>query len=78
MQGARYADEYDGYKIEGKVILWYMNFPLVARYQTKNGFFAEAGIQPGFLLSAKDKYDNSSHDYRYYINTFDYWWRIPV
>lgn len=34
----------------------YLNFPLLLRYQkARNGFFAEAGVQPGLLLSAKNK-----------------------
>jgi len=34
----------------------YLNFPVLVRYQRqRHGFFAEAGVQPGLLLSAKDK-----------------------
>jgi len=34
----------------------YLNFPVMVRYQNqRNGLFAEAGVQPGLLLSAKDK-----------------------
>ena len=33
----------------------YLNFPILARYQRQPyGVFAEAGVQPGILLSAKD------------------------
>jgi hypothetical protein len=36
--------------------LTYLNFPLMAHYQREgSGFFAEAGLQPGILLSAKNK-----------------------
>lgn len=76
MQGARYEDNYDGNIIKGKVELWYINFPLLIRFQSEKGFFGEAGIQPGFLLNAKDKYENSSHNYRDFINTFDF--GIPI
>ncbi|MEO5561916.1 MAG: porin family protein [Chitinophagaceae bacterium] len=34
----------------------YLNFPILAQYQKgPDGFFAEAGLQPGLLLSAKNK-----------------------
>ncbi|MEP6712484.1 MAG: porin family protein [Ferruginibacter sp.] len=37
----------------------YLNFPVLARYQKqRQGFFAEAGVQPGVLLSAKNKGEN--------------------
>jgi hypothetical protein len=44
---------------------------VVTRYDFGNGFFAEAGLQPGFLLSAKDKFENVSYDYKDYVKTFD-------
>ena len=37
----------------------YLNVPVLAQYQTKSGFFAEAGLQPGILLSAKQKRTSS-------------------
>ena len=45
------------YGYSSKVIsrLNYLNLPVMAHYQSKNGFFAEAGLQPGLLLSAKEK-----------------------
>ena len=34
----------------------YLNFPVLIRFQRqRHGFFAEAGVQPGLLLSAKNK-----------------------
>ena len=34
----------------------YLNFPILVHYQKQHhGFFAEAGVQPGLLLSAKNK-----------------------
>lgn len=33
----------------------YLNLPIMAYYKSKSGFFAEAGLQPGLLLSAKEK-----------------------
>lgn len=54
----------------------YINFPVMVRYQKQStGFFAEAGVQPGFLLSAKDK-SNTTSDIKGDINKFDV--GIPV
>jgi len=49
MQGAKWEEE----DTKGRTNLVYINIPVVARYQSDFGFFAEAGIQPGFLISAK-------------------------
>jgi hypothetical protein len=73
MQGARYEDTYPGLGlVKGRVNLLYANLPLVFRYQTKIGFFGEAGIQPGFLLSAKDKYSGQTDDYKESVKKFDF------
>jgi len=69
MQGANYEEDYG---LNGKVSLFYINVPLVVRYQFKSGFFGEAGIQPGFCISAKDKYSGTTYNYKDHINTFDF------
>ena len=71
MQGAAWEDSYNGETFEGTTRLWYLNIPLTGRYQFQNGLYAEAGIQPGFLLSAKDNFDGESVDWKEYVNTFD-------
>jgi opacity protein-like surface antigen len=39
----------------------YLNFPVFAHYEkNRYGFFAEAGLQPGLLLSAKRKGSNAA------------------
>lgn len=49
----------------------YVNFPVLARYQKpEKGFFAEAGIQPGILISAKNK-GTSTSDIKDQLNTLD-------
>ena len=68
MQGATWDD---GGSYEGITRLWYLNIPLTMRYQFENGLYAEAGIQPGFLLSAKEKSDGESYDWKEYTKTFD-------
>ncbi|NVO20954.1 MAG: outer membrane beta-barrel protein [Bacteroidetes bacterium] len=50
--------------------------PLTIRYLAKNGIYAEAGIQPGFLLSARDKYNGNNDNYRSQVNSFDF--GIPI
>lgn len=72
LQGAKWEEG----SWSGKTVLLYINIPFVARYLTSSGFFAEAGIQPGFLLSAKDKYDGTSESYMDHMNAFDL--SIPV
>jgi hypothetical protein len=69
MQGAKYEED-NGLK--GKVSLLYVNIPFVVRYQTQSGFFGEAGLQPGFLLSAKDKYEGHIDDYGYQFKKIDF------
>jgi len=77
MQGAKWEEENAGMGvISGRVNLLYLNLPVVARYQHESGFFGELGIQPGFLLSAKDKYEGTSEDYKDYVNAFDF--GIPI
>lgn len=77
MQGGKYKSSYTGggdYG-DGSLRLNYLNFPITARYQTKSGFFAEGGIQPGLLLSAKNNFNYSgssgSNDVKDQINSFD-------
>ena len=71
-QGAAWEESISGgTTISGKVSLLYIEAPFVARYMTKSGFFGEAGLQPGILLSAKDKYSGHSDNYKEFVNTFD-------
>jgi len=67
MQGAKYSDMY----VDGRVNLLYANFPLLARYHHQSGVFGEIGLQPGLLLSAKDKYSDETHDYRDQLKPLD-------
>ena len=70
-QGAKWEEDFDGVIYKGKTTLLYANVPLVLRYQTESGFYGEAGIQPGLLLSAKDKEDGVSYDYKEYFSKLD-------
>ncbi|WP_346862027.1 porin family protein [uncultured Draconibacterium sp.] len=80
LQGASYEEIFSDYvseKYAGKVTLGYISIPILYNYLSDNGFYAEAGIQPGFLISANDKLDGGeSYDYKDAINSFDL--AIPV
>lgn len=60
----------------------YLNIPIVANYYLAPGIAIKAGIQPGFLLSAKQKLDgigetpSTDTDYKDACNTFDL--SIPI
>lgn len=69
--GSKYKGDDNGYYPSGKVALTYINVPITIQYKTAGGFYGEAGVQPGFLLSAKDKYGNSNDDYKNYTKSFD-------
>ena len=71
MQGAGWEDDWGEGLETGVTRLWYLNLPLTARYPFGGGFYGEAGLQPGFLLSAKDKWDGEAVDWGEYIKTFD-------
>lgn len=76
MQGAKWEDLVNQEMTKGRTNLLYLNAPLVIRYRFKKGIFAEAGIQPGLLLMAKDKYLGQTVDYKDQVNSFDL--GIPV
>jgi len=71
MQGAGWEDDWGVGLIEGTSRLWYLNFPLTTRYQFGQNFYGEIGLQPGFLLSAKDNYEGESDDIKDWFKVFD-------
>lgn len=66
-QGSSYKEP----AFSGVVRTSYLNFPLIYGYRHTNGFYAEAGLQPAILLSAKDKYNGTSYDYKDEMKTFE-------
>lgn len=46
--------------INGDITLSYINLPILYRYQFEKGLFLELGLQPGFLVGAKDKPEEGS------------------
>lgn len=71
IEGSSQGAAWDDYGYSGHTDLFYINAPFLLKYQTQKGFFGEVGLQPGILLSAKDKYDGGSYDYLDYMNKLD-------
>lgn len=69
MQGCKY----DG---DLKMNLEYLNIPILANYYVMPGLAIKAGIQPGFLMSAKYSKDGNSLDVKDDCETVDI--SIPV
>jgi hypothetical protein len=69
-----------GVKFDGdaKVNMNYLNIPILAKYTTQSGFFAETGPQLGFLLSAKNKVDGESTNVKDYFKKTDFSWALGV
>ena len=59
IQGADYVDP----GITGTVKLSYLNVPLLYSYDFSKNIFAEVGLQPGLLISARDKYNGHNDNY---------------
>ncbi|MDX1315015.1 MAG: porin family protein [Eudoraea sp.] len=53
MQGAELSEP----GFEGKIKLNYLNIPVMLKVDVADGFFFEAGPQLGFLMSAKEEFD---------------------
>lgn len=78
MEGARYK-EYDyepggsGSESSASLRLNYLRIPVTAKYRNNinKGFYAEAGLQPGILLTAKDKRNGSSNNVKEGFKKFD-------
>lgn len=66
-QGSDYVDP----GVSGTVKLTYLNMPFLYTNNLSKKFYAEVGLQPGFLLAAKDKYNGHSDNYRDYISKFE-------
>ena len=84
-QGADYSESYDTdsynanrlksaldeHQFSGTVKTTYLNIPFLYNYSANSGFYVEAGLQPGYLLSSKDKFDEGSYDYKDYMKKFE-------
>jgi hypothetical protein len=75
-EGSKYeSSEYvpGGYSrpAEGKALLSYLRAPIFLRINSNKSFYADAGIQPGVLLSAKDKFKGQTNSLKEDYNSFD-------
>ncbi len=73
--GLLYSQQGCKFKVEDEkwnLKLDYLNIPILAQYYVVDGLAIKAGIQPGFLLSAK----NDGEKIKEYCNKFDF--AIPV
>lgn len=71
MQGAKWIES----DTKGRTNLIYINTPIVLRYQTDFGLFAEGGLQTGFLISAR-KYEGTVDNYMVNMRKIDL--SIPI
>jgi hypothetical protein len=71
MQGAKSKADTDL-----KLNYGYINIPILANYYVVKGLAVKAGIQPGFMVSAKEKYNSVSRDVKDGCKKFDF--SIPV
>jgi len=67
MQGGHWKEE----AMEGHTNMAYLNLPLVLRYQGESGVFGELGLQPGYLMGAKDHWSGGSENAQDWLNDFD-------
>ncbi len=58
-QGSKIEDSGEDYSAEDKLNLSYINLPIMAKFFVAPKFSLEAGPQIGFLVSAKDKYEET-------------------
>ena len=63
MQGTGAKDS-DARK-DASTTLTYINVPILANYYIIPGLAVKAGVQPGFLVSAKTKYTANNHDHEF-------------
>jgi len=71
LQGAAGEDK-------SKLNLSYVNIPVLGKYTSEGGFFAETGPQVGFLMSAKVKDDEGSEDIKELYKGIDFPWAFGV
>lgn len=69
------------FKLKDNMKLDYLNIPILANYYVAKGLAVKAGIQPGFLVSAKSKVEllntpETTEDLKEGTNSFDF--SIPV
>lgn len=68
-QGSSYEEQ----GFSGVVRLSYVSMPLLFNYESKCGIYGEIGLQPGFLLFARDKIAGSRESWSYgdFVKNFE-------
>ena len=61
-----------------KLNLNYLNVPILGKYNSTSGFFAETGPQIGFLLSAKAKAGDEDADVKDAFKSTDFSWAFGL
>jgi hypothetical protein len=54
----------------------YVNIPIMAKFYVTKGLSLNVGLQPGFMVKCKFKYNNDDFDVKEYCNKFDF--SIPM
>ncbi|WP_338840541.1 porin family protein [Flavobacterium ginsenosidimutans] len=65
LQGAKIKESGEFYSYEGNINASYLNIPVLAKYYVVEKLGLEAGPQIGFLLSAKNKWEESDNGEKY-------------
>jgi len=71
-----YSNQGTKYSSSDKLLLNYINVPLLLQYNFDNGFRLQGGPQVGFLIEAKDKVNNVEYDVKNSYKTVDF--SIPL
>lgn len=66
------------YEEKVKTQLSYINVPLLVKYQFTKSFFAETGLQPGLMVSARVKASRGSASIKSNYRSFDLSWPIGI
>lgn len=73
-QGTSFSDSF----ATGKLNYGYLNVPVLFKYQSSSGLFAETGPQVGFLLSAKESSGGESVDFKSSTQSTDFAWVFGI
>jgi hypothetical protein len=76
-QGSKVSDN-DPSDPSGTFNFKYLNVPVLLKYNTSSGFFAETGPQFGILLSANAKQGGNSMDIKSSLKSSDFAWVFGV
>lgn len=70
------ADDEEGDEL--KINSGYINIPVLAKYTSTSGFFAETGPQLGLLINAKAKLGDESEDIKDFYKKTDFAWAFGL